>query len=114
HHLRQHGAVDQGHDRRSRRPGAALAPAAHEVIEQGTQAQRVIITGASSGLGAALARRYARLGATLGLVARRRSELERVAAALDVPCEIHALDVRDAGALSAAAQAFMAKHGTPD
>ncbi len=32
---------------------------------------RVVVTGASSGLGAALARHYARRGATLALLARR-------------------------------------------
>ncbi len=38
--------------------------------------QRVIITGASSGIGMALARHYARRGALLGLVSRRKAELE--------------------------------------
>ncbi len=41
--------------------------------------KRVLITGASSGVGAALARRLAREGAIVGLIARRR---ERLAAAL--------------------------------
>jgi len=77
-------------------------------------AQRVIITGASSGLGAALARRYAAAGATLGLIARRKAELERLAGELAVPCEVYPLDVRDAGALSTAGRAFIAAHGTPD
>ena len=76
--------------------------------------QRVIITGASSGLGAALARHYAERGATLGLIARRRSELERLRAAISVPCEIYPLDVRDAAAIAAAARDFTGKHGCPD
>jgi short-subunit dehydrogenase len=76
--------------------------------------QRVIITGASSGIGAALARRYAAHGATLGLIARRRPELERLAATFSTPCEIYPLDVRDATALAAAARDFTAKHGCPD
>ena len=42
----------------------------------------VFITGASSGLGAALARQYAAQGATVGLFARRRAELDALAAAL--------------------------------
>ena len=75
---------------------------------------RVVITGASSGLGAALARHYAGTGATLGLIARRRPELERLAAAFSTPCEIYPLDVRDAAAVAAAARDFTARHGCPD
>jgi len=45
---------------------------------------RVVITGASSGVGAALAREYARRGAALGLIARRRNPIERLAAELPV------------------------------
>lgn len=75
---------------------------------------RVIVTGASSGIGAALARRYATDGATLGLIARRRIELERLLGELTTPCEIYPLDVRDAAALADAAQHFAGKHGCPD
>jgi hypothetical protein len=76
--------------------------------------QRVIITGASSGLGAALARYYAGRGATLGLIARRQSELEKLRAAFPVPCEIYPLDVRDEAATAAAARDFIGRHGCPD
>jgi short-subunit dehydrogenase len=75
---------------------------------------RVVITGASSGIGAALARRYAASGATLGLIARRREALERIAAALPAPCEIYSLDVRDGAALAAAARHFTDRHGCAD
>jgi short-subunit dehydrogenase len=78
------------------------------------QPQRVVITGASSGIGAALARRYAASGATLALMARRASALRDLAASLPVRCETYALDVRDASALGAAAQHFIATHGCPD
>ena len=76
---------------------------------------RVFLTGASSGLGEALARHYARRGATLGLVARRGEELERVARSI-APATVstYAVDVRDAGAMIAAARDFDAKHGVPD
>jgi hypothetical protein len=78
------------------------------------RAQRVVITGASSGIGAALARGYARRGATLALIARRRAPLEDLAAQLPVPTAIYALDVQDAAALTAAGQAFINRHGCPD
>jgi short-subunit dehydrogenase len=42
--------------------------------------QRVLITGASSGLGAALARQLAAQGAVVGLIARRRDRLSEVLA----------------------------------
>lgn len=76
---------------------------------------RVFITGASSGLGEALARHYAATGATLGLFARRDAELARVAAAL-APATVvtYVGDVRDAGALARAATDFIARFGAPD
>ena len=76
--------------------------------------QRVIITGASSGIGAALARHYAKQGVTLGLIARRAPALEQLAASLATPCALYPLDVRDEAALLAAGQDFTARHGCPD
>ena len=58
---------------------------------------RVVITGASSGIGEALARHYAAQGATLGLISRR-----------------HGVDVTDEAAVAAAAQDFIRRHGVPD
>jgi short-subunit dehydrogenase len=80
----------------------------------------VFITGASSGIGAALARLYAARGATLGLFARRDSALAALAASLPgeaaaagrIHC--HAGDVRDAARLHAAASAFLRAAGAPD
>jgi len=72
----------------------------------------VFITGASSGLGAALARAYAADGAVLGLAGRREDALRELAASL--PGEGHrryALDVRDRAALHAAAADFIAACG---
>jgi short-subunit dehydrogenase len=78
--------------------------------------KRVFITGASSGLGAALARHYAEQGAVLGLVARRRPQLEQLAASLPQPerHRIYALDVTDHAALAAAAADFIGAFGGAD
>ena len=75
---------------------------------------RVVITGASSGIGSALARHYAQRGAVLGLIARRKTALERLAASLGVAVQIYPLDVRDSTAVQAAALHFLKCHGCPD
>lgn len=77
-------------------------------------AQRVIITGASDGVGAALARAYARRGAILGLIARRGEALAGLAAELGTSVATYAVDVRDASALAAAARDFESRFGPPD
>ncbi|MEO5693688.1 MAG: SDR family oxidoreductase [Usitatibacter sp.] len=75
---------------------------------------KVFLTGASSGIGEALARHYAARGATLGLVARREELLKQLAASLGTACELYPCDVRDARAMNTAAAHFMARHGEPD
>ena len=75
---------------------------------------KVFITGASSGIGAALAKHYAGQGATLGLVARRGELLQELAVKLDTPAATYALDVRSADALEQAAQDFITRFGVPD
>jgi short-subunit dehydrogenase len=75
---------------------------------------RVFITGASTGLGRALAAHYGARGAALGLAARNASALETLAAELPVPSRTYPLDVRDAAALQSAAADFVATVGAPD
>lgn len=79
-------------------------------------ADRVFITGASSGIGAALAREYAARGASLGLLARRRPLLEELAASLPHPerHRVYAADVTDHDAVAAAAADFIAAKGGAD
>lgn len=75
------------------------------------------VTGASSGIGQALAARYYRAGYRLALVARREAELlawvgrqgydpARVA--------VYAADVRDVASITAAGRACIAAQGVPD
>jgi NAD(P)-dependent dehydrogenase (short-subunit alcohol dehydrogenase family) len=78
--------------------------------------RRVFITGASSGIGAALAREYAAQGSILGLLGRRRDALEAVAAGLPPGTRHHVytVDVTDHAALAAAAADFIAREGGAD
>ena len=78
------------------------------------EAIRVVITGASSGLGRALAVEYARRGATLALIARRGNLLDELAGSLPVRCHCYPLDVRDSAALAAAGQDFIERERSPD
>lgn len=74
----------------------------------------VFITGASSGIGAALAVEFATRGATLGLVARRQPQLEALARSLPGRHHTFAVDVTDKDAVVAAARAFEAATGGAD
>ena len=63
---------------------------------------RIFLTGASSGIGAAMARQFDAMGAELGLVGRNAQKLEDFAATLNSPerHRTYALDVADRKALS--------------
>jgi NAD(P)-dependent dehydrogenase (short-subunit alcohol dehydrogenase family) len=74
----------------------------------------VLITGASSGIGAATVEAMSRRGATPLLVARRERELRQVAASLSGPSGAYPCDVGDPDSVTAMAQAVLADHGTPD
>jgi len=77
---------------------------------------RVFITGASSGIGAALAREYAARGAVLGLLGRRRDALDSLIATLPNPerHRAYAVDVTDHAALAHAANGFIAENQGAD
>lgn len=77
-------------------------------------ALKVFITGASSGIGEALAVYYAAKGASLGLVARRQPLLDALNQRLGGQHACYALDVSDSLALQAAATDFLARFGAPD
>ena len=74
----------------------------------------MFITGASSGMGAALARAYAARGAKLGLVARRSAALQSLADSLSCESIVLTADVRDNNSMQQAAAAFSDRFGTPD
>lgn len=75
---------------------------------------KVFITGASSGIGEALAVYYAAQGATLGLVSRRLSFIDALNQRLGGQHACYALDVADAKALHDAATDFIFRFGAPD
>lgn len=77
---------------------------------------RAVVTGASSGIGEALAHELANRGAHVVLVARRRAELDRVANSITSgggSVEVMPCDLADPGACTSLAQQILAG-GTPD
>jgi short-subunit dehydrogenase len=77
----------------------------------------VFITGASSGIGQALAARFHRGGYRLALVARRAGEVQAWAQSQGFDAAtwaVYAADVRDVAAISGAGHACIAAQGLPD
>jgi short-subunit dehydrogenase len=77
----------------------------------------VFITGASSGIGQALALRFFQAGYRLALVARRTTEVQSWAQAQSIGADsyqIYSADVSDIDSIVAAGQACIAAQGVPD
>jgi len=82
-----------------------------------TPERLVFITGASSGIGQALAARFYRAGYRLALVARRTAEVEAWIASQGIDTQraaVYAADVRDVDAIVAVGRACIAAQGVPD
>lgn len=82
-----------------------------------TNGPLVFITGASSGIGQALAMRFDEAGYRLALVARRADDLARWAAGAGIDagrCAVYAADVRDVASIVAAGRACIDAQGVPD
>jgi len=67
---------------------------------------KIFITGASTGIGEALARHYAAPGSVIGLAARRKDLLDTLASSLPGTCRTYALDIADTDAITRAAADF--------
>jgi short-subunit dehydrogenase len=86
-------------------------------MERGFAGQVAVVTGASSGIGRALACQLARAGARVGLVARRRGELEELAQVIRAAggtALVAPADVTDRGQVDAAVAAVRAGLGPID
>ena len=85
--------------------------------QTGEHGQVVVVTGASAGVGRAVARAFARRGARIGLIARGRAGLEGAARdveSLGGEAIVLPLDVADADALDAAASKVEEQFGPID
>jgi NAD(P)-dependent dehydrogenase (short-subunit alcohol dehydrogenase family) len=76
--------------------------------------KRVVLTGASRGLGRVLAHAFSQAGAQVALVARTEADLERVAAQLPGPSLVFSGDVADEAFNEAIADATVAEWGGLD
>ena len=77
----------------------------------------VLVTGASSGIGAAIAKSMAEAGGRIVLLARRKDALDKVAQEITsagMEAKAYPVDLTDADAVAATAKQIMHELGTPD
>ena len=99
------------------RPKGEYRSAQHGGSPVNAMDRLAFITGASSGIGQALAWRYHRAGYRLALVARRSAEIAGWAQAQGIPADrwrAYGADVANTDSIVAAAQACLATQGLPD
>jgi 3-oxoacyl-[acyl-carrier protein] reductase len=73
-------------------------------MDLGLNGKSVLITGGSKGIGLACAKAFAAEGCQVHLAARDRARLEKAKSEIGARAVVHAVDLRDAGALRALAQ----------
>jgi NAD(P)-dependent dehydrogenase (short-subunit alcohol dehydrogenase family) len=83
-------------------------------LRRAVEGRVVVVTGASSGIGEESARLVGAAGATVVLVARRREELERIAAAIGENAHVRPCDLTDLDAIDALAAEVLDEHGGVD
>lgn len=83
-------------------------------MELGIEGRVAIVTGASKGIGRAIAQTLAQEGMRLAVVARSRSQLDELASPLGDACLVQAVDLMDPDAPSAVVVATMARFGRID
>jgi NADP-dependent 3-hydroxy acid dehydrogenase YdfG len=70
-----------------------------------------VVTGASSGIGAATAAALSRAGATVALGARRRDRLDQLAEQLEGPASVHEVDLTDERQARSFIESVHSEHG---
>jgi short-subunit dehydrogenase len=92
-------------------------PLERRTLERAVRGKVVLITGASSGIGRALALRVGAAGGTVVLVARGRERLEEVAEEIRTSggeASVHACDLTDADGVARMAGEVLAEHARVD
>ena len=77
----------------------------------------VVVTGASSGMGAAIAKAMAKAGGRVALLARSKEDLDKVTAEIasaGSQARVYPVDLTDAGAVAAVASRITQEMGAPD